>query len=71
MGRSPHPAWQHWKPSESAPGPWRNAATDPPPDPPTVVAWLERRIGEPDGHYQSRVDTGALADYSAPALPNL
>jgi hypothetical protein len=50
-------------------GPWRKAATDPPPAPPTEVFWLERRSGEPDFLYMSRVANGAEPSFRAAQLP--
>ncbi len=69
MGRSPHPGWEHWRPV-AGDGRWRNAQTEPPPDPPAAVEWLERRTGAADHEYRRRTEMGALADYTAPALPN-
>ena len=47
-------------------GPWREAATDPPPAPPTEVFWLERPAGLPDWEYRRRVTMGALSSFKAP-----
>lgn len=56
-------------PEAPEPGPWREAATDPPPAPPIEVFWLEQPAGMPDGVYMSRVATGAVPSFKAPQLP--
>lgn len=48
------------------PGPWREAATDPPPAPPTEVFWLSWPAGMPDGEYKTRAEMGALPSFKAP-----
>jgi hypothetical protein len=59
-----HPSWRY--PEDAA---WRDAATDPPPDPPAVVLWLEHPPGMAEFHYRYRVETGAPPTHSASALP--
>lgn len=48
--------------------PWRRAASDPPPAPPTEVFWLERHEGMSDAHYESQAALGALPTFKAPQL---
>lgn len=58
----------YWKATGAA-GPWRKAATDPPPANPTVVAWLERRTGESESAYVQRAELGALPSFHGPQTP--